>query len=167
MASVTATRPEARARDSLAASNGQAAAAERKIGIAAHQAFWLLRIGFTVAPILFGIDKFFNWSVHWPDYLAGWINSIAPGSAQDFMYFVGGVEILAGLLVLFAPRIGAFVVAGWLAGIVINLLTNNAPQYYDIALRDFGLMLAALTLGRLALAVVPARKSGVLPARPW
>jgi uncharacterized membrane protein YphA (DoxX/SURF4 family) len=134
---------------------------------AAHQAFWLLRITFTIAPILFGIDKFFNWSVQWPDYLAGWINSIIPGSGQDFMYFVGAVEIAAGLLVAVAPRIGAFVVAGWLFGIVINLLTNDAPQYYDIALRDFGLMLAALTFGRLALAVVPARRSGVLPRRPW
>ena len=75
--------------------------------------------------------------------------------------------INAGLIVAFAPRIGAFVVAGWLFGIVINLLTKNAPEYYDIALRDFGLMLAALTLGRLALAVVPARKSGALPAKPW
>src|SRR3954454_13639841 len=82
---------------------------------AAHQAFWLLRIGFTLAPILFGVDKFFNWSVFWPKYLAPWINEIVPGSGQDFMYFVGGVEILAGLLVAFAPRIGAFVVAGWLA----------------------------------------------------
>ncbi len=134
---------------------------------AAHQAFWLLRITFTIAPILFGIDKFFNWSVQWPDYLAGWINNIIPGSGQDFMYFVGAVEIAAGLLVAVAPRIGAFVVAGWLFGIVINLLTNNAPEYYDIALRDFGLMLAALTFGRLALAVVPARRSGVLPPRPW
>jgi uncharacterized membrane protein YphA (DoxX/SURF4 family) len=137
-----------------------------QVSTAAHQAFWLLRIGFTVAPILFGVDKFFNWSVHWPDYLAGWINSIV-GSGQDFMYVVGAIEIIAGLLVAFAPRIGAFVVAGWLFGIVINLLTKNPPQYYDIALRDFGLMLAALTLGRLSLAVVPARKSGALPARPW
>jgi len=168
MSSFTTTRSEAPARRGVAASNGQAAAAaERRVGIAAHQAFWLLRIAFTVAPILFGLDKFFNWSVDWPDYLAGWVNDIAPGSAQDFMYFVGGVEILAGLLVLLAPRIGAFVVAAWLGGIVINLLTVNAPQYYDIALRDFGLMLAALTLGRLALAVVPARNSGVLPSRPW
>lgn len=128
------------------------------VNAAAYQAFWLLRIGFTVAPILFGIDKFFNWSVYWPSYLAPWINNLVPGNAQDFMHVVGAVEIVAGLLVAFAPRIGAFVVAGWLAGIVANLLTNNAPQYYDIALRDFGLMLAALTLGRLALAVVPARK---------
>jgi uncharacterized membrane protein YphA (DoxX/SURF4 family) len=168
MATVTPTRSEAPPRGSAGASNGHAvAAADRRLGIAAHQAFWLLRIAFTLAPILFGLDKFFNWSVDWPDYLAGWVNSIAPGSGQDFMYFVGGVEILAGLLVLFAPRIGAFVVAGWLAGIVINLLTKNPPQYYDIALRDFGLMLGALTLGRLALAVVPARKAGVLPQRPW
>src|ERR671931_1886432 len=144
-----------------------AAAARDSVSTAAHQAFWLLRIGFTVAPILFGLDKFFNWSVHWPDYLAGWINNIVPGSGQEFMYVVGGIEILAGLLVLVAPRIGAFVVAGWLAGIVVNLLTNNAPEYYDIALRDFGLMLGALTLGRLSLAVVPARKSGALPRRPW
>jgi uncharacterized membrane protein YphA (DoxX/SURF4 family) len=117
---------------------------------AAYQAFWLLRVGFTVAPILFGIDKFFNWTVHWPDYLAGWINDIVPGSAQSFMYFVGGVEITAGLIVAVAPVIGGPLVAAWLAGIVINLLTNNPPEYYDIALRDFGLMLAALTLTRLA-----------------
>jgi uncharacterized membrane protein YphA (DoxX/SURF4 family) len=148
--------------------NGHAAAAaSARVDVAAHQAFWLLRAGFTLAPILFGLDKFFNWSVHWPDYLAGWINNIVPGSGQDFMYVVGGIEIAAGLLVAVAPRIGAFVVAGWLAGIVVNLLTKNPPQYYDIALRDFGLMLAALTLGRLSLAVVPARKSGALPERPW
>jgi uncharacterized membrane protein YphA (DoxX/SURF4 family) len=123
------------------------------VGAAARDAFWLLRIGFTVAPILFGLDKFFNWSVHWPDYLAGWINDIVPGSGQDFMYVVGGVEIAAGLLVAVAPRIGAFVVTAWLGGIVINLLTNDPPEYYDVALRDFGLMLGALTLGRLALAI--------------
>jgi hypothetical protein len=74
------------------------------------------------------------------------------------MHVVGGIEIAAGLLVAFAPRIGAFVVAGWLGGIILNLLTKNAPQYYDIALRDFGLMLGALTLGRLSLAVVPAHR---------
>jgi uncharacterized membrane protein YphA (DoxX/SURF4 family) len=168
MSSATTTRSEVPAGGLAAASNGQAAAAtERRLGIAAHQAFWLLRIGFTVAPILFGLDKFFNWSVDWPDYLAAWVNDIAPGSGQDFMYFVGGVEILAGLLVLLAPRIGAFVVAAWLGGIVVNLLTYDPPTYYDIALRDFGLMLGALTLGRLALAVVPARQLGVLPERPF
>jgi hypothetical protein len=117
---------------------------------AARDAYRLLRIGFTVAPILFGIDKFFNWTVHWPDYLAPWINHIVPGSGQDFMYFVGGVEIAAGLIVALVPVLGAPLVSAWLAGIVVNLLTNNPPHYYDIALRDFGLMLAALTLTRLA-----------------
>jgi hypothetical protein len=138
-----------------------------RVRTAALQAFWLLRVGFTVAPILFGIDKFFNWTVHWPDYLAGWINNIMPGSAQDFMYFVGAVEIVAGLVVAVAPMIGGPLVAAWLAGIVINLLTNNPPEYYDIALRDFGLMLGALTLTRLAWAF--ARRPGTVsvsePAR--
>ena len=118
-----------------------------------NQAFWLLRIGFTVAPILFGIDKFFNWTVHWPNYLAPWINNIAPGTAQQFMYAVGAVEIVAGLVVAFAPRFGGYLVAAWLAGIVVNLLTAHAPQFYDVALRDFGLLLGALTLARLAAAV--------------
>jgi len=118
----------------------------------------LLRVGFAAAPILFGLDKFFNWTVHWPDYLAGWINSIAPGSAQDFVYFVGVVEIV-GLAVAVAPTIGGPLVAAWLVGIVVNLLTKNPPEYYDIALRDFGLLLGALTLTRLAWAFrgVPVR----------
>jgi hypothetical protein len=113
-----------------------------------YQAFSLLRIAFTVAPIAFGLDKFVNVMVDWPIYLAPWINDIAPGSAQDFMYVVGAVEILAGVIVALKPRYGAYVVAGWLGGIVINLLT--ASGFYDIALRDFGLMLGALTLARLA-----------------
>jgi hypothetical protein len=138
-----------------------------RVRTAALQAFWLLRIGFTVAPILFGIDKFFNWTVHWPDYLAGWINNIMPGSAQDFMYFVGGVEIVAGLVVAVAPMIGGPLVAAWLAGIVINLLTNNPPEYYDVALRDFGLFLGALTLTRLAWAFArgPVTRDVGVPAR--
>lgn len=132
---------------------------EDRVRDAAYQAFLLLRVGFTAAPILFGLDKFFNWTVHWPDYLAGWINNIAPGSGQDFMYFVGVVEIVAGLAVAVAPAIGAPLVAAWLAGIIVNLLTKNPPEYYDIALRDFGLLLGALTLTRLAWAFrgVPAR----------
>ena len=115
---------------------------------AGHDAFRMLRVLFTVAPIAFGLDKFFNVLVDWPIYLAPWINDIAPGSAQDFMYFVGATEILAGVIVALKPRYGAYVVAAWLAGIVINLLT--ASGFYDVALRDFGLMLAALTLARLA-----------------
>ena len=130
----------------------------------AVQSFWLLRIGFTAAPILFGLDKFFNWTVHWPDYLAGWINNIVPGSGQDFMYVVGAIEIAAGLLVAVAPRVGGPVVAAWLAGIVVNLLTVNPPEYYDVALRDFGLMLGALTLARLAWAMPhTARRTTEVP----
>ena len=133
---------------------------------AAVQSFWLLRIGFTAAPILFGLDKFFNWTVHWPDYLAGWINDIAPGSGQDFMHFVGVVEIVAGLAVAVAPRIGGPLVAAWLAGIVVNLLTVNPPEYYDIALRDFGLLLGALTLSRLAWAIPQAARRAADVSRP-
>jgi uncharacterized membrane protein YphA (DoxX/SURF4 family) len=113
-----------------------------------YQAFALMRLAFTVAPIAFGLDKFFNIMVHWPDYLAPWINDIAPGTGQQFMYFVGATEIVAGVIVALKPRYGAYVVAGWLAGIIINLLTYSG--FYDVALRDFGLMLAALTLARLA-----------------
>jgi hypothetical protein len=133
----------------------QTEAIERDVRGAAYQAFFLLRVGFTAAPILFGIDKFFNWTVQWPDYLAGWVNSIMPGSAQDFMYFVGVVEIVAGLIVAVAPVIGGPLVAAWLGGVIINLLTNDPPEYYDIALRDFGLLLGALTLTRLAFAFRP------------
>jgi uncharacterized membrane protein YphA (DoxX/SURF4 family) len=122
----------------------------RRLANPAYQAYLLLRVGFTAAPILFGLDKFFNWMVDWPDYLAPWVNDIVPGSGQDFMYFVGVVEIAAGILVAVAPRLGAYVVAAWLAGIIVNLLTADPPTYYDIALRDFGLMLGALSLGRLA-----------------
>ena len=112
------------------------------------QAFALLRLGFAVAPIAFGIDKFANVLVEWPIYLAPWINDIAPGSGQDFMYVVGAVEILAGIALALKPRYGAYLVAGWLGGIILNLLTYSG--YYDIALRDFGLLLGALTLARLA-----------------
>jgi len=108
----------------------------------------LMRLTFTVAPIAFGLDKFWNQMVYWPKYLAPWIDNIAPGSAQDFMYFVGVVEIVAGIVVLLKPRYGAYLVAAWLAGIVTNLFTYSG--WYDVAVRDFGLMLAALTLARLA-----------------
>jgi uncharacterized membrane protein YphA (DoxX/SURF4 family) len=118
----------------------------------AYQGYLLLRAGFVVAPILFGLDKFFNFMVEWPEYLAPWINDLLPGTGQQFMYFVGAVEILAGILVLISPRWGSLVVAAWLGAIIINLLTAEPPEYYDIALRDFGLFLAAITLNRLATA---------------
>jgi len=115
----------------------------------AAQAFLLLRIAFTVAPILFGLDKFAEvLTDDWTKYLASQFNDILPGSAQDAMYLVGAVEIIAGIVVLVAPRFGGLLVAGWLAGIIINLLLVGG--YGDIALRDFGLLLGALTLSRLA-----------------
>jgi hypothetical protein len=116
---------------------------------AGYHAFLMLRLTFAVAPVLFGIDKFFNVMTDWPNYLAGWVNDLMPGSAQDFMYFVGGVEILAGIIVAVRPKLGAPIVVAWLGGIILNLVSG--PGYYDVALRDFGLMLAALTLTRLAL----------------
>jgi len=117
---------------------------------AGYQAFIMLRIAFALAPVLFGLDKFFNVMTDWPQYLAGWVNDLMPGSGQDFMYFVGGVEILAGIIVAVRPKLGAPIVVAWLAGIILNLVTG--PGYYDVALRDFGLMLGALTLTRLAFA---------------
>jgi uncharacterized membrane protein YphA (DoxX/SURF4 family) len=113
-----------------------------------YQAFLLLRTVFTVAPILFGIDKFTNWLVNWDQYLAPWINDIVPGTGNQAMYAVGVVEILAGIAVAVAPRFGSMLVAAWLVGIVVNLLTLSG--YYDVALRDFGLLVAALALTRLA-----------------
>ena len=120
------------------------------------QAFMLLRIAFTVAPILFGIDKFAEvLTDDWTRYLATEFNDILPGSAQDGMYIVGVVEIVAGLVVLVAPRFGGLLVAGWLAGIIVSLLLVGG--YGDIALRDFGLLLGALTLSRLATAFAKPR----------
>jgi uncharacterized membrane protein len=121
----------------------------------AYQAFLVLRTVFTVAPILFGLDKFANLLTDWPGYLAPWINDIVPGSGQDAMYVVGVVEIVAGVAVAVIPRYGGLLVAAWLAGIILNLLT--IPGFYDVALRDFGLLVAALALSRLAIKYVPAR----------
>ena len=113
-----------------------------------YQAFVLLRTVFTVAPILFGLDKFTNLLVQWDTYLAPWINDLVPGTGAQAMYAVGVVEILAGVVVAVAPRFGAWLVAAWLGGIILNLLT--LPGYYDVALRDFGLLVGAVALARLA-----------------
>jgi uncharacterized membrane protein YphA (DoxX/SURF4 family) len=120
---------------------------------AGYQAYLMLRIAFSVAPIAFGLDKFAGVLVDWPQYLAPWVDDIVPGSGQDLMYLVGVVEVLAGILVAVKPRYGAPLVAAWLAGIIFNLLTFSG--WYDVALRDFGLMLGALTLARLALRYDP------------
>lgn len=113
-----------------------------------YQAFMILRTAFVVAPIVFGLDKFSNLLVQWDQYLAPSIVGVLPVSAHQAMYAVGVVEILAGVLVALHPRLGAAVVAAWLAGIIVNLLL--IPGYYDVALRDFGLLLAAVALQRLA-----------------
>jgi hypothetical protein len=128
-----------------------------RLGDPTDQAFLILRSAFTVAPIVFGLDKFFNVMVDWSTYLAPWLDRLVPGSATDFMRVVGVVEIAAGLLVAVRPRLGGLVVAGWLAGIVLNLLTAEPPRFYDIALRDVGLLLGALALERLAAGVQRAR----------
>ena len=146
------TRPQVpsstRNRIAASANGGSATVARADWSDARYQAFALLRLAFTVAPIAFGLDKFFNVMVDWPIYLAPWIDDVAPGTAQQFMYAVGAIEIVAGIAVALKPRYGAYVVAAWLGGIVINLLTYS--DYYDVALRDFGLLLGALTLARLA-----------------
>ena len=116
----------------------------------AFQAFTLLRVGFTVAPILFGLDKFLDWLVDWRIYLAPEINDLIPGNAHQAMLAVGIIEIVAGLAVALRPRFGAYLVAAWLAGIIVDLLVLG--DHYDVALRDFGLLLGALTLARLAVA---------------
>ena len=121
---------------------------ERLYSNPAYQGYLLLRVGFTVAPIVFGLDKFFNILVDWERYLAPWIDRIVPGSTSAAMHLVGVVEIVAGIAVALKPRYGAYLVAAWLGGIIVNLLTYSG--YYDVALRDFGLMLGALTLARLA-----------------
>ena len=113
-----------------------------------YQAFTLLRIAFTVAPIVFGLDKFAHVLVNWDMYLAPRLDRIIPGTAHQAMYAVGVIEVVAGLVVAIRPKYGSLLVAAWLAGIIVNLLL--IPGFYDVALRDFGLFLAALTLFRLA-----------------
>jgi uncharacterized membrane protein YphA (DoxX/SURF4 family) len=115
-----------------------------------RQAFLLLRTVFTVAPVLFGLDKFTNVLTDWTSYLAPVVPSVVPLPGQTIMYAVGVIEILAGLLVALRPRIGSLVVAAWLLGIIVNLLILG--NFYDVALRDFGLLVGALALNRLATA---------------
>ncbi|MGZ4459611.1 MAG: hypothetical protein ACXVXB_13595 [Nocardioidaceae bacterium] len=119
-----------------------------RVGDPAYQAFLVLRGAFTIAPIVFGADKFLHLLVNWDRYLAPAIAGLSPLSVHHTMYVVGVVEIVAGLVVALAPRLGAPVVALWLAGIIVDLLL--IPGYYDVALRDFGLLLAAVALWRLA-----------------
>ncbi len=113
-----------------------------------HQAYQILHIGFTVAPILAGLDKFFNLLVNWDQYLPPFVNNLVGGHGHSLMLAVGVIEIIAGLGVAFKPKVFAYVVSAWLLLIIVNLLM--IPGYFDVALRDFGLSLGALALARLS-----------------
>jgi hypothetical protein len=112
------------------------------------QAYTVLRTAFVVAPVVFGLDKFTNVLVHWDQYLAPVLSRPLPVAPHEAMYAVGVIEVAAGLVVAIHPRLGALVVTVWLGGIIVNLLL--IPGYYDVALRDFGLLTAAVALQRLA-----------------
>ena len=125
-------------------------AAADKVGTSpAYQAYRILHFGFVVAPILAGLDKFFHLLANWDQYLPGVVARMSPVPPHTLMLVVGVIEIVAGLIVLVKPRIGAYIVGLWLLGIIANLLTTP-EKFYDIALRDFGLALGAFALGRLA-----------------
>lgn len=114
----------------------------------ARQAFWILRLGFIAAPILAGLDKFFHVLANWDKYLPPFVNNMTGGHGHELMLAVGVIEVAAGIGVAVKPRIFSYVVAAWLGLIIVNLLL--IPGYYDVALRDFGLLLGALALGRLS-----------------
>ena len=114
----------------------------------AYQAYQILRLGFTLAPIVAGLDKFFNLLVHWEQYLPSFVNKLVGGHGHELMLVVGIIEIIAGLGVALMPKVFAYVVSAWLLLIVANLLM--IPGYFDVALRDFGLALGALALARLS-----------------
>jgi len=122
-----------------------AAASDSRPG---YQAYQILHVGFTVAPILAGLDKFFNLLVNWEQYLPPFVNNLVGGHGHSLMLAVGVIEISAGLGVAFKPKVFAYVVSAWLLLIIVNLLM--IPGYFDVALRDFGLSLAALALARLS-----------------
>src|SRR5262245_8914992 len=132
----------------LAGGTSWAATLQRVRTDPAYGAYVLLRVGFTVLPIVFGVDKFVGVLANWDGYLAPWIIALSPIGAQPTMLLVGVIEIVAGVAVALKPRYAAYVVAAWLAGIILNLVSY--PGFYDVALRDFGLLLGALTLARLA-----------------
>jgi hypothetical protein len=113
-----------------------------------YQAYQILHIAFTVAPLIAGADKFFHFLVNWDQYLSPLVPQVLHIAPHTFMLGVGVIEIIAGLLVAFAPMLGAWIVGLWLCGIIVNLL--SIPAYFDIALRDLGLALGAFALARLA-----------------
>ena len=123
-------------------------AAAREAASPSYQAYRILQFGFTVAPIVAGLDKFFHLLVDWDKYLPPVVNNLVGGNGHTLMLAVGVIEIVAGLGVMLRPRIFSYVVAAWLGAIIVNLLL--IPGYFDVALRDLGLLLGALALGRLS-----------------
>jgi hypothetical protein len=121
---------------------------EARADAATYQAYQILRIAFTIAPIVAGLDKFAHLLVDWDKYLPAVVNNMLRGHGHEFMLVVGVIEIVAGIGVFLKPKIFAYVVSAWLVLIIVNLLM--IPGYYDIALRDLGLALGALALGRLS-----------------
>jgi hypothetical protein len=120
-----------------------------------YTAYKILYVGFIILPIIAGIDKYFHYLTDWNQYLSPWIAGLVP--AGIFMKAVGAIEVVAGFLVMFSPRVGALVVAAWLGGIILNLL--SIPGYFDVALRDFGLLLGAVALANLSQAYfIPMKK---------
>jgi hypothetical protein len=122
--------------------------AKTRVSSHGYQAYQILRLGFIVAPIVAGLDKFFHLLVNWDQYLPPFVNSLTGGHGHELMLAVGVIEIAAGLGVAFKPKVFAYVVSAWLLLIVVNLLM--IPGYFDVALRDFGLALGALALARLS-----------------
>ena len=129
-------------------SNAVSVSADESLANPSYQAFQILRIGFTVAPIIAGVDKFLGLLVNWDQYLPPVVNNMLGGAGHQFMYIVGAIEIVAGIGVFLKPKIFAYVVAAWLVAIIVNLLL--IPGFYDVALRDLGLALGALALARLS-----------------
>jgi hypothetical protein len=127
---------------------GFSSGARTRVSSPGYQAYHILRLGFVVAPVVAGLDKFFHLLVDWDQYLPPSVNSLTGGHGHELMLAVGVIEVVAGLGVWFKPRVFAYVVAAWLLLMVVNLLL--IPGYFDVALRDFGLALGALALARLS-----------------
>ena len=127
-----------------------------------ESAFWMLRVGFGVAPALAGLDKIFrtNLLADWVAYISPLASAVLPISGDAFMQIVGVIELAVGLAVLtVATRLGAYVASAWLLLIALNLVSTG--HYFDVAVRDVLMAVAAFTLARLA----EARESSPQPAR--
>ena len=135
--------------ETIMENRGSAAASTQSLaGNPSYQAYQILHFGFTVAPIIAGVDKFLHLLVNWDQYLPPMVNNMLGGHGHEFMYAVGVIEIIAGIGVFLKPKIFAYVASAWLVLIIVNLLL--IPGYFDIALRDLGLALGALALARLS-----------------